>query len=170
MSEQTSFDVSRSFPVFFGITRIVLGWIFLWAFLDKVFGWGFTTAADKTWLDGVSPTVGFLKFAAKGPFAGIFHAIAGNVVVDWLFMLGLLCVGVALIVGIGVRIAGYAGALLMIFMWLAVLPPKNNPVVDEHIVYLFLLLMFANASSGAQLGLGTWWKKTSFVRRYPFLQ
>ena len=42
------------------ITRISIGWIFLWAFLDKTFGWGFATPAGKAWISGGSPTTGFL--------------------------------------------------------------------------------------------------------------
>ncbi|MFC4062642.1 hypothetical protein ACFOWE_30465, partial [Planomonospora corallina] len=29
----------------FGVARIALGWVFLWAFLDKMFGLGFATPA-----------------------------------------------------------------------------------------------------------------------------
>ncbi|MEV4569763.1 hypothetical protein AB0K12_38895 [Nonomuraea sp. NPDC049419] len=41
--------------------RIAIGWIFLWAFLDKTFGWGFATPSDRAWIAGGSPTTGFLK-------------------------------------------------------------------------------------------------------------
>ncbi|MER7365496.1 hypothetical protein ABT353_22580, partial [Nonomuraea wenchangensis] len=40
--------------------RISIGWVFLWAFLDKTFGWGFATPAAKAWINGGSPTTGFL--------------------------------------------------------------------------------------------------------------
>lgn len=46
-----------------GLLRLGMGWIFFWAFIDKVFGLGFATATGKGWIDGVSPTFGFLKFA-----------------------------------------------------------------------------------------------------------
>ena len=48
--------------------RIGLGWTFLWAFLDKVFGLGFSTPSDRSWLSGGSPTEGFLANSAAGPF------------------------------------------------------------------------------------------------------
>ncbi|WP_318272177.1 hypothetical protein [Microbispora triticiradicis] len=41
--------------------RVAVGWVFLWAFLDKLFGWGFATPAAKAWINGGSPTTGFLK-------------------------------------------------------------------------------------------------------------
>src|SRR6187455_2867704 len=57
--------------------RLALGWVFLWAFLDKLFGLGFATPADRAWFNGGSPTNGFLG-SAKGPFSGFYHSIAGT--------------------------------------------------------------------------------------------
>ena len=67
--------------MFFGLLRISLGWVFLWPFLDKVFGLGFTTAKESAWLAGGSPTSGFLLYATTGPFASIFQAMAKSVFV-----------------------------------------------------------------------------------------
>ena len=38
------------------IARLSLGWIFLWAFLDKLFGLGHETPSARAWIDGGSPT------------------------------------------------------------------------------------------------------------------
>jgi thiosulfate dehydrogenase [quinone] large subunit len=70
--------------------RLALGWIFLWAFLDKTFGLGHETTTAKSWLKGASPTKGFLGSAARGPFAGFYHSIAGAGLTDVLFMAALL--------------------------------------------------------------------------------
>ena len=150
--------------------RIGLGWIMLWAFLDKVFGLGFTTAADKSWLSGTSPTLGFLKFGTHGPFAGIFQSIAGNILVDWLFMLGLLFVGTAMTLGIAMRLAGYAGALMMALIYLSLIPPEHNPLLDEHIIYIIAFLGLSSSKAGQWFGLGKWWGYTKLVKRYPSLQ
>ncbi len=72
------------------LLRVGMGWIFLWAFLDKTFGLGFSTLPEKNWILGNSPTYGFLKFATIGPFANFYQEIAGNQIIDWIFMLGLL--------------------------------------------------------------------------------
>ncbi|MEV4461832.1 hypothetical protein AB0J39_38970, partial [Microbispora sp. NPDC049633] len=48
--------------------RIAIGWVFLWAFLDKTFGFGFATPAAKAWTNGASPTTGFLKGTADNTF------------------------------------------------------------------------------------------------------
>ncbi len=156
--------------IWLGLARIALGILFLWAFFDKIFGLGFSTASGKAWLDGVSPTLGFLKFATKGPFASAYQALAGIPVVDWLFMLGLLFIGTALILGIGMRIAAISGTLLMLLMYGAALPPEHHPFLDEHIIYALLLLGLARARAGHSLGLSGWWSNLHFVRKYPFLE
>lgn len=125
----------------FSITtlRFLMGFIFLWAFLDKTFGLGFATTADKAWIAGGSPTTGFLANAVQGPFAPFFNSLAGVALVDWLFMLGLLFVGVTLILNRYVKWGALAGILMLILMYLALLFPENNPFVDDHIVYAVLL-------------------------------
>jgi thiosulfate dehydrogenase [quinone] large subunit len=150
--------------------RLALGWIFLWAFLDKTFGLGHDTPAAKSWLSGGSPTKGFLGSAAKGPFAGFYHAIAGVAVVDVLFMATLLGVGAALILGIGMRVAAGAGALLTVMMWTAVLPPASNPFLDDHVVYAAVLIVLALLGAGDTLGLGRVWSSLPLVRRATWLK
>ncbi|MEU8261809.1 hypothetical protein AB0C02_14460 [Micromonospora sp. NPDC048999] len=155
--------------VFAGL-RIALGWIFLWAFLDKMFGLGHETTAKNAWLNGGSPTKGFLTFGAKGPFEGLYHGIAGAAWADWLFMIGLAAIGVALVVGIGMRVAAVAGGLLLVMMWTVVLPPANNPFMDDHLVYAGLLAGLALVGAGNTLGLGRAWAKLPIVQRLPWLR
>ncbi len=150
--------------------RLALGWIFLWAFLDKLFGLGHETASAKSWINGGSPTKGFLGSAAKGPFSGFYHSIAGNSAVDVLFMAALLGVGVALILGIGMRLAAAAGALLTVMMWSAVLPPASNPFMDDHLVYAGVLVALALLGAGDTLGFGRRWARTPLVRRAGWLR
>ncbi|MEK9184684.1 MAG: hypothetical protein AAB866_00780 [Patescibacteria group bacterium] len=123
--------------------RLVMGFIFIWAFFDKVFGLGFATNAKNAWINGVSPTYGFLKMATKGPFAEIFHNIAGMAIVDWSFMLGLLFVGLTLIFNRFTKWGCIAGITMMILMYIALLFPINNPIIDEHIVYILVLSLIA---------------------------
>jgi len=149
-------------------TRLGLGWIFLWAFLDKTFGLGHETASAESWIHGGSPTAGFLS-GSVGPFSSIYHGIAGAGLVDALFMVGLAAIGTLLILGIGMRFACGAGALMVVLMWSAALPPENNPFLDEHIIYAVVLIGLALVGAGNTLGLGRWWAKTSLVQRYPWL-
>lgn len=137
--------------------RIALGWTFLWPFLDKLFGLGFATARENAWLAGGSPTYGFLSFATAGPLAPLYQSLAGKPVIDALFMFGLFGLGTALLLGIGMRIAAVAGPLLMLLMWSAHLPPENNPLIDQHVVYGLLIPILAAADIGKVWGLGRWW-------------
>ncbi len=153
------------------VLRISLGWIFLWAFFDKLFGLGFSTSADKAWIIGTSPTYSFLKFATVGPFSNFYQSITGNAIVDWIFMIGLLLIGIALIAGICLRIAGYSGALMLFLMYTAgFLPPKNNPFMDEHIIYIIILLWLAMTKSEQRISLEKWWTKTKLVGKFSFLR
>lgn len=147
-----------------------MGWIFLWAFLDKLFGLGFASLADRSWVHGVSPTYGFLKFGTSGPFKPLFENLAGNQLVDWLFMFGLLFVGTALVLGIAKKLSTLSGCLLLLLMWLAAFPPKNNPIVDEHIIYILVLQLLLHLNSGEVFGLTKWWEKTELVKKFPILK
>ncbi|MBB6344417.1 DoxX family membrane protein [Nonomuraea muscovyensis] len=148
------------------LTRIAIGWIFLWAFLDKTFGWGFATPAKRAWLEGGSPTTGFLKGTGENALGGFFGALAGQAWVDWLFMAGLLGVGAALVLGVGTRVAAAAGGLMLLLMWAAELPLTTNPFMDDHIVYAIVLVGLAMANAGATLGLGN----LPIVQRHALLK
>ncbi|MER7893895.1 hypothetical protein ABTX15_29195 [Micromonospora sp. NPDC094482] len=150
--------------------RLALGWVFLWAFLDKLFGLGLATEEKAAWINGGSPTKGFLAFGVAGPFEGFYHGIAGAAWADWLFMIGLAAVGTALLLGIGLRVAAVAGGLLLVMMWTAVLPPENNPFMDDHLIYAAVLAVLALAGAGDTLGLGRAWAKLPVVRRYRWLR
>ena len=152
------------------LLRFGMGWIFLWAFLDKLFGLGFATEAGNGWIDGGSPTFGFLNFAATGPLEGYYHGLAGNAVVDSLFMLGILAIGLPLILGIGVRIAASIGVVMLLLMYSALVLPEHNPVLDDHIIYAVIMLGLAIANPGYHLGLGRWWGKTKLVKKFPVLE
>jgi len=133
------------------LLRISMSFIFIWAFVDKMFGLGFATPGSKAWINGGSPTTGFLSGGVKGPFADIFHSLAGVAVVDWLFMLGLLFIGLTLLLRRYVFWGAIAGISMMVLMYLALLFPENNPLIDEHIVYALVLALLAIKSKRGEL-------------------
>ena len=164
------------------VLRIAFGITFLWAFLDKAFALGFHTGYDQegnldrfgdaAWINGGSPTEGFLSFGvpADNPFKDVFNSMAGQAWVDWLFMLGLLGIGVTLLLGVGMRIGTAAGALMYAFMYAAVIPLENNPVVDDHLVGIIVMVVLALGAAGTTWGLGKRWNETELVRRNPVLR
>jgi thiosulfate dehydrogenase (quinone) large subunit len=152
------------------VARLALAWTFLWAFLDKTFGLGFATASEDAWINGGSPTTGFLNFATEGKIFHDFFAGLAGPAADWLFMAGLLGIGVALALGIAMRIAAASGALLLTLMWAAELPLENNPFMDDHLVYAVVLVALAIFGAGRVIGLGRPWERLPLVQRLPFLK
>ncbi|HEY8788605.1 MAG TPA: hypothetical protein VIM10_05675 [Actinopolymorphaceae bacterium] len=151
------------------VLRVVYGFTFLWAFFDKLFGLHFSTATAKSWLNGGSPTKGFLS-SSEGPFAGFYHAIAGRGITNWGFMLALLAIGLALTLGIGMRLAAIGGAVMYLMMWSVVLPTVTNPFIDDHIVGALVVVLLALIGAGHIWGLGAAWNKVDIVKRYPILR
>ncbi|MFI6010138.1 hypothetical protein ACIBAG_15195 [Streptomyces sp. NPDC051243] len=179
-AEAAADATATSAYVFAGL-RLLTGFIFLWAFLDKTFGFGYATQSGNGWIDGGSPTKGFLSGVAAGPMKSTFHDWAGDTWADWLFMLGLLGIGVALILGIGLRPAAVAGTLMMALMWIAEWPPakhlsdgspsmSTNPFAEYHVVYAVVLIALAAVGAGAVWGLGKAWARLPIVERHPWLR
>jgi thiosulfate dehydrogenase [quinone] large subunit len=158
----------RAASYLLALIRLALGWVFLWPFLDKLFGLGHETVSAKAWIHGGSPTKGFLS-GAEGPFAGFYHSFAGAQWANWGFMLGLICIAVGLLSGIAMRLACAGGAALVVLMWSASLPPTNDLFMDEHLIYALVLATLAVMGAGNTLGFGRRWTKTSLVGRFPWL-
>ena len=162
------------------VARVVIGFTFVWAFVDKLFGLGFATPSSRAWINGGTPAQGFIK-GIDGPFRDVFQIFA-NPAGDWLFMVGLLGIGVAMIAGAGLRIAAVAGTLLMAFMFMAEWPAatalvdgkvvsgSTNPIVDSHWHEALLLIIAAVTLAGDTWGVGKWWGSLDFVKRHPWLR
>ena len=173
-------EVSSAARKSLAVLRIAFGFTFLWAFFDKLLALGFHTGYDEqgtldrfgpaAWINGGSPTEGFLKFGAQGPFKDFYNSIAGAAWADWLFMLGLLGIGLALTFGFAIRLAASAGFVLYIMMWSVVLPPENNPVVDDHILGALTMVVLALTLAGDTWGVGRMWARTDVVSRFPVLR
>ena len=179
---------SPGFARALAVLRMAFGYTFLWAFLDKTFALGFGTGAQyaedgsragtdfmaqgAAWLNGGSPTEGFLTFGvpADNPFKDLWTSMAGQAWVDWAFMLGLLGIGVTLLLGVGMRIGTAAGALMYAFMYLASLPLQNNPVVDDHLIGVISMVVLALGAAGTTWGMGHWWNRRKVVQKFPVLR
>lgn len=154
-----------------GLLRLTMGLTFLWAFFDKTFGLGFATTPEKSWLSGGSPTSGFLQFGVHGPFANFYHSLVGIPMIDWLYMLGLLFIGLTLTFGIFVKLGSSAGIIMLSLMYLAVgIPPANHPFIDDHIVYILIMSGLLLSDSGDYLGFGKAWSRTSLVQKYKIFK
>ena len=126
------------------VLRLVMGWIFLWAGLDKVVN-GFTAA-------------GFLQNATSGPFQEQFAAwgadSAALAVIDPLVAYGQVLMGLAMIFGVATRAALFCGGIMMFLFYIAQFPPEHNPFVDYYVVYIVVYLMLGALGAGRIFGLG----------------
>jgi thiosulfate dehydrogenase [quinone] large subunit len=180
----------------FGALRLLLGFTFLWAFLDKAFALGFSTGrilddagstvridffGDAAWIHGGSPTVGVIGFALKGPFADTIQSVTNyqmtttgptvSAWVDWVFMASLLLIGLGLMTGVMTRLAAFGGiAWMAIFFAGTAIWPEFNPFVEEHVVYAVVLVGLILANAGRYWGLGRIWQRVGLVkgRRYLY--
>ena len=168
---------------FWGVLRIAMGTTFLWAFLDKAFGLGFSTGrlenggidffGPDAWINGGSPTDGVLQFAVhtKGFLVDFYQGLAGATWVEWAYMLSMLAIGLGLIFGIGTRLAAIGGIIWMaIFYTATAIWPEHNPFLDDHVVYAIVLAGIAYVGAGRFLGLGRRWESTALVRKFPVLK
>jgi uncharacterized membrane protein YphA (DoxX/SURF4 family) len=132
------------------ITRVAIGWHFLYEGISKLFieDW-----SSHSYLEN-----------AHGFLSGFYHWLAGGEglvrVVDFLNVYGLILIGLALFVGIFVRVASGAGVLLLVLYYFAY-PPFGTSlfgspgghfyIINWNLIEAFLLLWFV---IGIQPGYG----------------
>lgn len=183
----TSVNAGSKFGwVMLSVTRIALGFVFLWAFLDKLIGLGFSTCrvtaedgsftidamCDKAWVNGGHVTEGYLVYGGNvnSPFHEFFVNLGAERWTDWPFMIGLLGVGLALMLGIGTKVGAISGSLMLLFMYLTQMLPSTNPILDDHIVYIFAVLGIVWLELSRQsIGLGKWWRSLDVVKKNSWL-
>jgi thiosulfate dehydrogenase [quinone] large subunit len=167
------------------IARILIGFVFLWAFIDKLFALGFSTGKDsktgvvdyfgpKAWINGAHVTEGYLK-SSSGPLGSFFSGLGAQRWTDWVFMIGLAGIGLALMFGIGTKVAAWSGVAMLAMMytthaWPGTVAGATNPFLDEHIVYgvTAVGIVFVELQRQA-VGLGSWWRKLPIVQKNNWL-
>jgi len=144
------------------LLRITVGWMMFYA--------GITKVIDPTWsaagyLKGAKMFTGFYQWLLT---PGILPII--NFVNEW----GLTLLGLSLIFGVFVRLSSFLGAILMLLYYFPILDfPYPNPhayIVDEHIIYLFVLLLFASFRAGRVWGLENWCSGLPICSQFPRLR
>lgn len=137
--------------------RISLGCLFFYAGITKVINPEWTAA-------------GYLKSAKFLP--GLFNWFAGPQNINWINCInewGLTLLGVSLILGIGVRLSSVLGVLLMLLYYLPLgfpYPNAHSFIVDEHVIYIFSLLILASFKAGRVIGLENWCSNLPFCSKY----
>ena len=132
------------------IIRVAIGWHFLYEGISKLFIDNWTSQGY------LSNTSGFLS--------GFYHWLAGGEalvkVVDFMNIYGLILIGLALFVGLFIRIASIGGMALLVLYYFAY-PPFGTSlfggteghfyIVDRNFIEALLLLWFV---IGKQTGYG----------------
>lgn len=127
------------------LLRIALGGLYFYA--------GITKVLDPKW-----SAAGYLKGAKTFPV--FYHWLLQpnilplvNFVNEW----GLTLLGISLLIGIWVRFSTLGGVVLMLLYYLPILTfplvGEHSYIVDEHIVYIFALLILSAFRAGRVWGL-----------------
>lgn len=124
--------------------RVSIGWLFFYA--------GITKVLDPKW-----SAAGYLKGAKI--FTGFYNSLLAPstlTIVNFLNEWGLTVLGLSLIFGIFVKRSAILGVVLMLLYYLPLgiwHPNAHSLVVDEHIIYIFSLLLLASLDAGRTWGL-----------------
>ncbi len=143
------------------LLRVAVGWLMFYA--------GITKVLNSEW-----SAEGYLKGAKT--FTGLYNWFASpeilpviNFINEW----GLTLLGISLILGLFVRLSSVLGALLMLLYYFPVLTfpyVGHGFLVDEHIIYVLMLVFFAAIGAGRYYGLDLWCSKLPICLRVPILR
>lgn len=171
--------VDRSHQLAVAALRIVVGFIFLWAGLEKVLGPG---------PDGFS-AAGFLQFGTGGtlgwpfvtgevaegtifnPTQALWTGMAANQtllgIVDFLVPWGQIGIGISLTLGLLTRFGAAMGTLMMLFFFLAAWEFEFG-IVNSHLTYAVVTAFLGYIGAGNYLGLdrGLAQRSSRAVRRW----
>jgi thiosulfate dehydrogenase (quinone) large subunit len=156
------------------LTRVTIGWVFLYAGIEKVFG------AEPF------SAVGFLKFGTIGttaakvadgtiinPTHGFWVSLAGNgtlmPIVNFLVVFGEVAIGAALVLGLFTRFASVAGAVMMGLFWIAAWDFAFG-AIEYHSVLAIVTLGLGILGAGEFYGLDALVESTPIVKRAPALR
>ncbi|MDP2695737.1 MAG: DoxX family protein [bacterium] len=141
------------------LLRVSVGWLFFYAGITKVLNpeW-----SAEGYLKGAKTFAGFYQWLTSPAMLPIT-----NFVNEW----GLTLLGVSLILGAFVRLSSLPGALLMMLYYFPVLdfpyPNAHSYIVDEHIIYALVLVLFFVSRASKVWGLGSWASSWPFLSKYP---
>src|SRR3989344_5235167 len=153
--------MSPSQKLFLFLTRISLGWLFFYSGITKVLNPEWSAAG---YLQNAKAFTGLFSWFAPPGILALIKFVNG---------LGPLLLGISLILGIGVRLSSVLGAVLMMFYYLPLgfpYPNAHSFIVDEHIIYALVLLLFAAIRAGRIWGLENWCANLPICSKFPKLR
>lgn len=154
--------------------RLTIGWVFLFAGIEKIFlGEHAFTAAGFLQFGTLGTAAGAAEGAIVNPTHQFWVDLAGNPaamnVVNFLVPFGQVAIGAALILGLATRFAGLMGALMMAFIGIAAWDFVNG-VANYHIVLMISSLILAVIAAGEVYGVDAIVDESPIVKRTPVLR
>lgn len=153
--------VTGRYLSFVAIGRIVVGVIFLWAGLAKIFGSSEPWDASGFLQFATGGTLGwpFVASGAEGPFnptQSIWTGLAGNEtamsIINILVPYGQIGIGIGLILGLLTRFSAAMGTLMMLFFFLAAWEFEHG-IVNQHLTYAVVTFGLGVIGAGNYYGL-----------------
>lgn len=126
--------------------RVAMGSLFFYAGITKVMDPGWSAA-------------GFLNNIDFMPQFFSWFALPGNIGwVNFLNQWGLTAIGVSLVLGLFVRYSSFFGSVLMLLYYMPELSTfpyvaEHSYIVDEHIIYILVLLTLMTTCAGNYFGI-----------------
>ncbi len=137
--------MNRFSKIIIVLLRISLGWIFVYDGLSKILDPRFSA---KDALDSAKVLPAYYHYLASPG-----HIAWTNIALSW----GPIILGTLLIVGLFVRYASSIGIVFSLTTYFSLLAfPVVLPssyVIDEHIIYILLLILFTAINAGTYFGL-----------------
>jgi thiosulfate dehydrogenase [quinone] large subunit len=138
------------------LLRLTMGWIFIYAGIDKV-----VTNFNAS---------GYLLHGTSGPLTFWFHSLGSNQaaldVINPLVIWGEILIGATLVLGIFTRGGLFWGSVILMMFYLSQWPPANNPFMGYHLVYILILGLLGALGAGRIIGLDAWVERIPWIKRH----
>ena len=164
LGRDVSFPVDESLLAYWLVVmRLIVGWWFLHAGLDKFLAWPF----DASWFVG-----GAAAQTTLGPIVVLFSEGALLSFTNLMVPLGQTLIGLGLIVGALTRLAAFFGAFLMVFFYFVNGETGGwaHGVITGDLLGLLIFAMIATLGAGRVLGIDAYLARTDFVKEHPRLR
>lgn len=104
----------------------------------------------------------------RGPIGNILLNFWGNQIVIQLLIWALVLIGLALVLGVAVRLASYGGMFIMLLMYLAVIPP-SSAIISQQLIYMVVFLAMVTGEAGKVMGMDSFLAPI-LEEKYPALK
>lgn len=144
------------------LLRISMGWLMFYAGITKIIASNWSAAF---YLKDAKTFHGFFNWLLQ---PGILPAV--NFLVVW----GETLIGIALVLGLFVRLSSLSGFIMMLLFYFPILnfpyPDLHSYIIDEHIIYALVFLFLAAIRAGRAWGLENWCSKLPLCSKFPKLR